>query len=400
MVPGHLAFSWGAALWLALPGSAAAGGPYSAGRGDAENPFDAPLPGFADGHVNPLFFGWAAAWEDYHRADGQAPFSDPDLALGAVAGDAFEVVSLGDLADEAIVAGASPGSITLVFDPPIRDFAGADFAVFENAIEAWDGGVFAELAYVEASADGVVFHRFPATSLTPGPVGAYGTIDPTRVRNLAGKHVNAGGESWGTPFDLAEVGLTEASHIRIVDVPGNGAFADADGRPIYDSWLTFGSGGFDLDAVGAISVAMHYDDWPPLARLPAGRRGPLDDPDGDGLPNVLEYALARDPATADAAPATRLARDAEGTPWFVFDRDSRLADLVLEIQRSDDLVAWKTLAVSTGGASFVAVDGQALRIEEKAAPGIRSVGVIRRVSVALPDGVRIFHRLHARLIEP
>ncbi len=388
------------ACGLALAASPAVAGPYSAGADDPDNPFDAPVPGLVDGTSNPLFFGWAAGWEDYHRADDDEEFNDPEVALGPATGDQFDVVSLGELDANAIAAGDEPGRVTMLFDPPIRNFHGADFAVFENSLPSWDGGVFAELAYVEASDDGVVFHRFPAISLTPEAVGPYGTIDPTDVHNLAGKHINSGGDSWGTPFDLADVGLDHATHIRIVDIPGDGSFKDDAGRPIYDAWPTFGSGGFDLEAIGAISVEMRYQDWPALQSLPPDERGPADDPDGDGLPNLLEYALARDPAAPGAEPPTRIVREAGGPPVLVFRRDMRLIDLELEIQVSGDLVEWTTLAVSTGGAEFVPADGWSAEITETAAPGIRSVGVIREVRVEMPGKTRVFHRLSASLIEP
>ena len=82
--------------------------------------------------------------------------------------------------------------------------------------------------------------------------------------NLAGKHVNAYGNSWGTPFDLenladdplvigGQVNLDEINFARIVDIPGSGDFLDSSGDPIYDAWHTWGSGGVDLEAVGVIN---------------------------------------------------------------------------------------------------------------------------------------------------
>ncbi|MDY7023630.1 MAG: PEP-CTERM sorting domain-containing protein [Cyanobacteriota bacterium] len=101
-----------------------------------------------------------------------------------------------------------------------------------------------------------------------------GQINPTQVYNLAGKHINNGvvisedefvQTSWGIPFDLdvlAEVAqpdsldLNNINFVRIVDIPGNGAFTDAEGNPIYDPWQTPipGSGGFDLEAIGVINA--------------------------------------------------------------------------------------------------------------------------------------------------
>jgi len=267
-------------------------GPYSSAQANmtADAP-DAGIPGFVgldgdgvtpdggDGnnYVNPVFIGWATDVIDYSPSDTVgtygtggigSQFGDPTKALGAVTGDNFDIVSLGDMGATEIAAGNASGSITLGFEYSIINGSGADFAVFENGfISAGGAGVsgqiFAELGYVEVSTDGETFVRFPSVSLTDGQVGAYGTVDPTEVYNLVGKHVNAYGSSWGTPFDLDDllnteevllglVDLDEINYVRIVDIPGDGSFVDSQGNPIYDAWLTWGSGGLDLEAVGVI----------------------------------------------------------------------------------------------------------------------------------------------------
>lgn len=379
-------------------------GPYSAGLNDPENVYDAPVPGFTGSNgtgsaplddaenqnrINPLFFAWADDYQDYERSDADSGFDEPEYALGPVTGDNFDVVSLGDMTAAQIANGDPPGRITLHFPKPIRNFSGADFVVFENGfVSLYNiggtgiGGVVAELARVEVSADGVTFHAFPSTSLTATAVGGYGSINPTQVNNLAGKHVNAYGVSWGTPFDLAQVGLSEASYVRLIDVPGNGSFTDSAGRPIYDGWRTFGSGGFDLEAMGAISTTMTYVEWPSLEQLDPASRGETDDPDADGIPNLLEYAFGlapwkKDPPSTGASPAMIV--DA-GFRYFEFStlRDERLLDLSMEVQCSGDLSSWKTIARSTGGAPYQAVNGFALAISNESAGDIASVGVIRR----------------------
>ncbi len=406
----------GVLVLLALPLTA---GPYSAAWLDASNPHDAPVPGFVGPHgigkarldtftvdenddpifenpnnfVNPLFFTWAESVTQFTPSEFVS-FSNTTLALGPVSGDNFDVVSLGDLSSAAITAGTAPGTITLQLGRPVENLTGADFVVFENGHitrtnqgGAGVGGIFSELARIEVSANGTDFIRFPSTSLTAASVGGYGSLDPTNLRNLAGKHVNAYGNSWGTPFDLTQVGLSHITHIRIVDVPGNGSFTDASGNPIYDPWKTFGSGGFDLEAIGAISTLMTFQDWPALASLPVNMRGINDDPDNDGLSNLSEYAFARVPWLADsaeAAPVFLMIADGNNRfPEISFLRDERLTDLTYEVQSAPSLTtnAWTTIARSIAGGTMQPANGRQPMISENSGNGIASVGVIRKVSV-------------------
>ena len=413
-----------------------AAAPYSLGWNDPANVWDAPVPGFTgpdgegkarlpDGfsgftnernYVNPIFFGWALACPAYVRADyvpeeGPLPFSDVTLALGPVTGDEFDVVSLGDLTATQIASATPVGRITLsVTDAqhpaPIRNLPGADFVVFENGVVAESGtggagvgGVFAELAYVEVSSNGVDFARFPSVSLTPASVGAYGTLNPTNIFNLAGKHVNAAGESWGTPFDLAAlanhplviagtVNLNNVRFVRIVDIPGNGSFFDSAlpvPHPIFDPWRTIGSGGFDLEAIGAISVAVTFDAWQDLHGLTGVQRGPQADPDGDGVPNIVECVFGMEPLTPDAG---LLPAASSGGPAFSvsFRRDTRAANLVLEVLGTTALdQPWQVIARSTGGGPLLAVGPVQAVIEDASDSHLASIGVIRRHHVhAIP----------------
>ena len=130
--------------------------------------------------------------------------------------------------------------------------------MFENGFYA-PGGLFAELAFVEVSSDGVDFARFPATSLRATPVAGGDVIDPTDYHNLAGKHPI----DRGTGFDLAEL----AAHPLVIGqgrststtspTCGSSTWSATARRstrraaPVYDPYPTpFASGGFDADAVG------------------------------------------------------------------------------------------------------------------------------------------------------
>jgi hypothetical protein len=243
--------------------------------------------------VNPIFKGWATAVADYEPAPGvDAQWADPGNALGPATGDRLDIVSLGDLSRQQFDDGLPPGRITLSFDEPIQQQDGYEFVVFENgftsdvslATGSIAGQMFTELGYVEVSSNGVDFARFPAVSLTPEPVGSYGTIEISNVYNLAGKHPNG----TGTAFDLQEIAgepnvlselvdINDIRYVRIVDIPGSGDFYDqtvtyidpasgsfrdyySDNHPIYDAWVTFGSGGVDIEAVGVLEEQKYSAD--------------------------------------------------------------------------------------------------------------------------------------------
>ena len=228
------------AATLAVSGAAQAG-PFAPAAGK---------PGSTAISMNSAAFaGWATGYLDYLPGTNvDAGFKTPKLALGRATGVSTDVVSLGD-----------QGRITLTFDRPIRNGAGADFAVFENSFS----DSFLELARVEVSSDGKSFFRFPGFSYTANAVNSFGTIDPTNIDGLAGKY--RGG--YGTPFDLnllrtvSGLDVNHVRYVRIVDIVGDGttfdSFPAAFGgpHPIYDPFPTRLSGGFDLDAVGVIHFA-------------------------------------------------------------------------------------------------------------------------------------------------
>jgi hypothetical protein len=240
-------------------------------------PFDATtVPGYvpdpanpAVNILNPELRVWAGEVINFAPSPGvNAANGNAAQALGPIGStpDGF-TVSLGDLTATEISGGLAPGQITLRMSAPLHNGPGWDLAVFENAFAFFppdDDKVFAELAYVEVSTDGVTFARFPAESLTTTlfePFGpSFAGIDPTDVHNLAG----ASRSLQGTPFDFTELGsvaevlsgavqVDNINYVRLIDIPGDGSWLDSQGRGIREAWpttdLTFGNGGLDLDAV-------------------------------------------------------------------------------------------------------------------------------------------------------
>ena len=281
-----------------------------------------------------------------------ASYGSETSALGRadVLGDQDQPDPGSPLAKPAVSLGDG-GSITLRFDPPIADGPGPDFAVFENGI-SFNGGrsFFMELAFVEASSDGAGFAQFPAFSETPttAQLGAYAAIDPTNLRNLAGKY--AAGH--GTPFDLAELAGTPGlntgavTHIRIVDVVGSidPRFArhDSLGRIINDPWPTFlTTSGFDLDAVAVLNqAATGYAAWRAALDWAAPDSDPDADPDADGVPNLHEYAFGLPPLLPQPAPPIALAATDDGWVAVLPAVRTAAADVSVEAETSPDLRVW------------------------------------------------------------
>lgn len=128
------------------------------------------------------------------------------------------------------------GAIVLeLIDVTAVDGPGPDLLVFENAMPGWP-----ETARVGASVDGAAFTDWPcaaddAANGFPGCAGVHpvfggpGAADPTDP-------ATAGGEA----YDLADIGLSSARFVRIVDTGANSYVGT--------------TGGFDLDAIAVVNA--------------------------------------------------------------------------------------------------------------------------------------------------
>jgi hypothetical protein len=144
-----------------------------------------------------------------------------------------------------VLALGTGGEIVLGFGPRrIVDGPGPDLVVFENPfwVNEDPSMPYAELGEVAVSTDAVSWHSFPCrregdgAGRFPGcagwtPTGRYDAfaLDPLDPAVVG-----------GDPFDLAELGLSEARYVRVRDLAGQSPPPAA---------------GFDLDAVGAFHLA-------------------------------------------------------------------------------------------------------------------------------------------------
>lgn len=96
-------------------------------------------------------------------------------------------------------------------------------------------------------------------------------------------------------------------------------------------------------AVGTPSPADPFADY--VAGLPEDKRGANDDPDGDGISNLLEYALALDPAVASTTGLPE-ATIVSNRLTFVYERARN--DVTYTVETSTDLVNWTITGVDQG----------------------------------------------------
>ncbi len=192
---------------------------------------------------------------------GTVNHGDPLDIPGAASGVPIEAVSLGD-----------GGSVTVQFATPFSDGPDFDFAVFENGISSGGVLLYMELGFVEVSSHGVDFARMPTLTSHTTPLLPLQEADPDDYAGFAG-HREAG---VGSEFDLSDLighplvvsgdlDLQSIEYVRIIDVIGDTSTYDSMANPVHDPYPTrFVTGGFDIDAVGAIYVPEPGFGWSAL----------------------------------------------------------------------------------------------------------------------------------------
>jgi len=169
--------------------------------------------------------GTGAGFGQNYMPDNVLGPPDPDPAVNTYtpSSNPQEILSLG-----------SGGEIVLQFtDNKIINGEGVDFTIFENTFISWDGSVYMEAGIVSVSQDGQAWYQFP--------------YDTTDMSGLAGvtpigdnQNPTDPAVSGGDQFDLNDVDLNWASHVKITDL-----------GDIYQEGIM--NGDFDLDAVVAVN---------------------------------------------------------------------------------------------------------------------------------------------------
>jgi uncharacterized delta-60 repeat protein len=135
----------------------------------------------------------------------------------------------------------------------------------------------------------------------------------------------------------------------------------------------------------AVRIAVTFDEWrstkfSSLELYDQTISGPYADPDGDGVPNILESAFGGDPLFPDAEKAALFLSLEIGGAQMRFICDSYQADLTYEVQVSDNLVdpdSWIPVARSVAGSLTQALTPD-VTVSDSAI-GIREVTVLHAV---------------------
>jgi hypothetical protein len=126
-----------------------------------------------------------------------------------------------------------------------------------------------------------------------------------------------------------------------------------------------------------------------------GITGRMDDPDGDGLVNLVEYALARDPQESDRSDVLNISAPTEAGAGYslTYRQRADMEDAVVFPQRSTDLINWLPataaevdtyFSVETGGTE-PSDEWQSVTAVDREAPGASA---------------RLFYRLQVETAEP
>jgi hypothetical protein len=135
-----------------------------------------------------------------------------------------------------------------------------------------------------------------------------------------------------------------------------------------------------------------FDVWSASVNWAEKDSEPLADPDGDGVVNFLEYALAGAPLVADATalPRVEVLEQPAGGPWLAltYRRPQSAEDLIYTVRKSVDLVNWSDLVIDAVQAHEDVLENE---------PGAGTT--LRRVRVPL-GGERLFLRLRVARTAP
>ncbi len=130
-----------------------------------------------------------------------------------------------------------------------------------------------------------------------------------------------------------------------------------------------------------------YDRWA-ADNLPPGSRGALQDPDGDHLANLVEFATSSSALASSGGPMSPVFQADSELPYMQFYRNTAATDVFLFVEYSRDLDTWTALPSSDPRISVADPDpfGDGSRLLMQVAPD--------------PETAQMFYRLRAERARP
>jgi hypothetical protein len=186
-----------------------------------------------------------------------------------------------------------------------------------------------------------------------GYTGTLSSSGTTTARNpLAGR------SAW--------TGTNAAFTLTTVDFQNPSALA---GKTLHIRWrLATGAGGTGSTAYGwylddvvlsgitapSSATPLSFASWATNNGLTGDASAATADPDGDGISNLVEYALGTDPLTPGSLPEPELS--ANGQLSLTFTRPANLPDVLYSVEASTDLTTWTSIPLdmlADGGSQTV-----------------------------------------------
>jgi hypothetical protein len=187
---------------------------------------------------------------------------------------------------------------------------------------------------------------FNTTTMGAQPIGSFGPYDTLNIPNpenvLAGTDYYINNIYYEKAWDWFAPRATGGPMLRLRTVPTNETLLAPAEPGTYEVKTVFTGKGVAGAATTALTIGYDFAGWKAreisLGRLPADQSGDTEDPDKDGLTNLLEYAQGLHPGQPDIVPG-HPAKLSIAPPHlaFTYRRNLQAVDLTYSIEGSPDL---------------------------------------------------------------
>jgi uncharacterized repeat protein (TIGR03803 family) len=126
------------------------------------------------------------------------------------------------------------------------------------------------------------------------------------------------------------------------------------GQTIFYRVVASGPNGTSVGEIRSVTVPTPFEGWK-LNELNGSATGDLDDPDRDGLKNLTEYGLVKNPKIFDSGIpiASFVNTPTDRRLALTFERDPARTDIIISVQGAFEVSGpWSTIASSANGAPF------------------------------------------------